>query len=73
MNTTDRPTAQEWLSPKQVTELLGVTEQTLANWRHRGNGPEYVKLSPGRQGAIRYSRKTVDAWLESRTLTSTSA
>ncbi|MFC8517497.1 helix-turn-helix transcriptional regulator [Streptomyces sp. NPDC057257] len=61
------------MTPTQLVELLDVTYQTLANWRVRGNGPEYVKLSPGRQGAIRYSRKAVDEWLKSRTLTSTSA
>lgn len=33
--------------------------RTLEQWRHRGEGPAYVKV--GR--AVRYSRRDLDAWL----------
>lgn len=58
----------ELLSPKQVHELYGFSPQTLANWRWCGNGPSYIKTSPGRSGRVRYRRSTVDAWLEAQTV-----
>lgn len=30
--------------PKKASELLGVTEETLCNWRSKEIGPNYVKI-----------------------------
>lgn len=51
------------LTPGEAGEMARVTAKTLANWRSLGIGPAYIKLSPGRGGRIRYSRKAVLAWL----------
>jgi len=37
-------------SCEQVARILGVTYQTLANWRSKGMGPRYVKIG----GQVRY-------------------
>lgn len=51
-----------------AAERLGVTPETLRNWRWRGDGPRYLKL--GR--AVRYRLIDLAAWLDERTRTSTS-
>ncbi|SBV00558.1 Helix-turn-helix domain-containing protein [Streptomyces sp. Ncost-T6T-1] len=58
--------AAEKLTPRQVAEELGVSPQTLANWRWAGVGPRYTKLGDGRTSPIRYQRGDVDAWLKAR-------
>ncbi|MFM9595800.1 helix-turn-helix transcriptional regulator [Streptomyces scabiei] len=59
---------EELLSPKQVHEEYGFSPQTLANWRWCGNGPAYIKTSPGRSGRIRYKRSQFEAWLNAQTV-----
>ncbi len=57
-------------SPREVAELTGVREGTLAAWRHRSKkepaaparGPLFVKL--GR--VVRYPASAVSAWLSQR-------
>ncbi|MFG2544356.1 helix-turn-helix transcriptional regulator [Streptomyces sp. NPDC048594] len=56
----------EFLIPVQVAEITGLTLGTLANYRCWGKGPEFVKVSPGRGGAVLYRRKDVDEWLASK-------
>ena len=50
--------------------FLGYTVRALQNWRVRGGGPRFVKVS-GR--SIRYRRRDMIAWAEARLVTSTSA
>jgi len=48
-----RPTesgALRLLKPKSAADYLGLTESTLAKWRMRGCGPDYMKFG----NAIRY-------------------
>lgn len=51
------------LSPRDVADRLGVSEQTLANWRsvHRYDLP-FIKVG----GAVRYDSRDVAAFIESR-------
>lgn len=42
------------LKPEAMAKALNVSEQTLANWRSKGVGPEYIKLGPGKTAAVRY-------------------
>ncbi|MBV2357811.1 helix-turn-helix domain-containing protein [Streptomyces sp. J2-1] len=49
-----------------MAEELGVSPQTLANWRWAGSGPRYTKLGDGRTARVRYRRADVDAWLKAR-------
>jgi predicted DNA-binding transcriptional regulator AlpA len=53
-----------YLKPVEVADLLRVSEQTLSNWRGRGDGPVYVKLGSGRTATIRYPEAEFQAWLE---------
>ncbi|MCD2262454.1 helix-turn-helix domain-containing protein [Dietzia aurantiaca] len=52
------------LDPPTVAEDFGVTVQRLAEWRHKGIGPSYVKV--GR--LIRYRAEDIDAWLDANTV-----
>lgn len=50
----------------EVATFLGgdFSERTLANWRCKGKGPKYIKLSPGKAGPVRYEWAAVHAWLD---------
>lgn len=62
--------ADRLLTPDEVGERLGVANQTLTNWRYKGIGPDWTKVSgqvgkPG--GAIRYPESRLTAYLAART------
>lgn len=57
------------LSPNEAAALLGVAPGTLANWRHRGGGPRFVKVG----SRVRYRACDVEEWLDGQTRTSTSS
>ena len=48
------------LNEKQAAKLLNVAVQTLRNWRHKRQGPAYVKF--GR--AVRYQVQDIEAYIE---------
>lgn len=56
-------TDDELLTERQATELLRLTGRTLATWRHRGQGPPWVKV--GR--FVRYRRTAIETWLDENT------
>lgn len=60
----------ELLSAAQLGTWLGIAPSTLSIWRHRGKGPPWVALGKRR---LRYRRRDVFAWLETRTRTETAA
>lgn len=45
---------QEYLTPKEVAQMLKVSVKLLANWRVKGCGPSYIKLGQGAKAPIRY-------------------
>jgi predicted DNA-binding transcriptional regulator AlpA len=47
------------LPENEAAEILGVVPGTLANWRARGIGPEYVRLG---SRTIRYTREAIEAF-----------
>jgi len=52
------------MSPKELSEYIGVKESSLAVWRTNKTYPlPYIKVG----GLIRYNKDAVDKWLESRT------
>ena len=53
----------------QAADYLSVAARTLNNWRSRGGGPKFVKVS---DRCIRYRRRDLDDWTERRTRRSTS-
>lgn len=58
----------ELLDQSRVATILGTTEKFLEARRCRGGGPAYIRV--GR--LIRYRKSDVDAWLDSRRVSSTS-
>ena len=60
---------QRLLSESQAARHLAVSPRTLRNWRTRGNGPKFVKVSAR---CIRYRVKDLSEWTERRTRRSTS-
>lgn len=57
------------LPEKQAAKLLGLSDRTLRNWRVRGGGPPYVKVSPR---CIRYRAADLEAWAAGNLRKSTS-
>ena len=55
-------------SPTETGKRVGVTSETLANWRWKGEGPPYCLV--GRR--VRYRLVDLAAWLDERTRNSTS-
>ena len=51
---------EQMLTPEAVAQLLGVSVMCLGQWRHRGHGPAYVKLSHKK---VRYRESAVRGWL----------
>ena len=60
MNTND---LDQLLTEKEAAELICYTQRALQNWRVRGGGPKYVKVSAR---SIRYQRRDVLAWIDAR-------
>jgi predicted DNA-binding transcriptional regulator AlpA len=57
------------IDEKEAALYLGYTVRALQNWRLRGGGPRFVKVSAR---SIRYRRADLDAWIESKLVSSTS-
>lgn len=51
------PFDSSWMTTQEVTELLGVTRQTLYNWRKQGTLPAYRF---GTSFAVRYKRSDIE-------------
>jgi predicted DNA-binding transcriptional regulator AlpA len=58
----------EMLSSKEVSELLGVNQNTLQKWRSRNTGPRYVKFGGNNASAVRYYRVDIEKFLKSHTI-----
>ena len=56
------------LPPKLAAKLLGVGVRCLENWRGRGGGPEFVRIS---KRCVRYRRGTLIDYAAARTFAST--
>lgn len=54
---------------REAAEYLRLSKPTLERFRVSGGGPVFAKLG----GAVRYRQSDLDAWLESRLASSTSA
>lgn len=49
----------QYLTPGDLAELLQISGGTIANWRTRKVGPEFIRIG----GLVRYSPAAVEAWL----------
>ncbi|MEQ8268303.1 MAG: helix-turn-helix domain-containing protein [Parvibaculum sp.] len=57
------------LNEHEAAEFLSYTTRALQNWRVRGGGPNYIKVSAR---SIRYRRRDLIAWVEERTYSNSS-
>lgn len=57
------------MDEREAADLLCYSVRALQNWRHRGGGPRFVKVS-GR--SIRYHRRDLLEWIDGKTISSTS-
>jgi predicted site-specific integrase-resolvase len=51
------------MRPEHVAKFLDVTLSRLAQWRSEGTGPAYHKLTPARNGTVRYPREEFREYL----------
>jgi uncharacterized protein YjcR len=56
---------------REAAEYLGVSPNTLNNWRVQGKSPKYSKAS-GKNGMIFYTQASLVNWLDSNQRISTS-
>ena len=54
---------EDLLTSEQAEKYLGLARNTLATWRSRGTGPDFIKNEGGRY--IRYLTSDLDFWLDS--------
>tara|TARA_R110000868_G_scaffold37022_2_gene130969 strand:- start:65 stop:307 length:243 start_codon:yes stop_codon:yes gene_type:complete len=52
------------MNEHEAAEFLSYTTRALQNWRVRGGGPNYIKVSAR---SIRYRRRDLIAWVDERT------
>lgn len=59
------------LDSKEAADFLGVSPNTLKDWRYRGKGPQYLRLS---HKTVRYREVDLRIWMEvSRVVTEDNA
>ncbi|RKQ64135.1 helix-turn-helix transcriptional regulator [Oceanibaculum indicum] len=57
------------IGEQEAASFIGYTVRALQNWRVRGGGPKFVKVSAR---SIRYRRRDLIAWAESHLVQNTS-
>ena len=57
---TDESQLPRLVSPKQLSEMIGVTTSCLSQWRYAKQGPPSFRLG----GFVRYDVQEVVAWIE---------
>lgn len=65
----DRDYFDRLIGENEAAQFLGYTVRALQNWRVRGGGPRFVKVS---SRSIRYRRRDLNAWIEARLRSNTS-
>jgi excisionase family DNA binding protein len=56
----------EVMTTIEAAEYVGLKKPTMERFRFLGQGPAYCKLG----GAVRYRKKDLDEWLDSRLVSS---
>ena len=51
------------MSVEELAEYLGETKRTIYRYIQSGDCPRYIRLTPR---SIRFDKRDVDAWLESK-------
>ena len=53
------------MGERAAADVLCYTVRALQNWRYRGGGPRYIKVSAR---SVRYRRSDLLAWIDARTI-----
>ncbi|MFY4729118.1 helix-turn-helix transcriptional regulator [Nitrospira sp. BLG_2] len=59
---------EQLIDQRAMSRMLGITTKTAETWRVRGSGPRFIKVG----SLVRYRKADIQAWLISRTASSTS-
>jgi predicted DNA-binding transcriptional regulator AlpA len=54
--------APELVDADALAAMLNLSIHTIRDWRKQGRGPQPIKLTPGRQGRIRFQLDEVRRW-----------
>lgn len=63
------PDLDRLLNEREAAQFVGFSSRALQNWRVRGGGPAFVKISAR---AVRYRKRDLIAWIDAHTRSSTS-
>jgi hypothetical protein len=61
------------LTTKDAAAFLGISAKSLERRRLSGGGPNFLKLSDGQSGPVRYAAADIERWLADRRRESTGA
>lgn len=64
MRTTAEEVAPELFKTKEAAALCNCGERTFWRWSRCGIAPRPIKIGDGRQGAVRFRRSEILAWIE---------
>ncbi|MEQ8508077.1 MAG: helix-turn-helix domain-containing protein [Rhodospirillaceae bacterium] len=65
----EREYLDQLLNENEAARMLGFTIRALQNWRVRGGGPQFVKLS---KRSVRYRRRDLLEWINKHLRANTS-
>jgi predicted DNA-binding transcriptional regulator AlpA len=69
MNTNiDQDLQNRLMNEREAAAYLCYTVRALQNWRVRGGGPKFIKVS---SRSIRYTRHDLNEWIEARKISNT--
>ncbi len=64
----EAPDLDQLMDERQAADVLCYSVRALQNWRHRGGGPRFVKVSAR---SVRYRRRDLLDWINERTVGNT--
>jgi len=64
------PDPNTLMDEREAASMLCYSVRALQNWRHRGGGPKFIRVSAR---SICYRRRDLMDWIDSRTVSSTSS
>lgn len=68
-NKTENHDLDKLMDEREAADVLCYSVRALQNWRHRGGGPKFVRVSAR---SIRYRRRDLLDWINARTVAHTS-
>ena len=65
----DETNQNHLVNEREAASILCYSVRALQNWRHRGGGPDFVKVS---SRSVLYRRTDLYQWIADRTVSNTS-